>query len=50
MSKTILFSCVSDPQSAKELVFGNCGVLQEINTTKVNIHFNKENFDHFCAA
>jgi 3-hydroxyisobutyrate dehydrogenase len=30
----ITFSCVSDPQSAKELVFGNCGVLQEINTTK----------------
>jgi len=30
----ITFSCVSDPQAAKELVFGNCGVLQEINTTK----------------
>merc|ERR1711963_438738 len=28
------FSCVSDPQAAKDLVFGNCGVLQEINTTK----------------
>ena len=33
----ITFSCVSDPQAAKDLVFGNCGVLQEINTTKVNI-------------
>ena len=32
----ITFSCVSDPQAAKDLVFGNCGVLQEINTTKVN--------------
>ena len=31
----ITFSCVSDPQAAKDLVFGNCGVLQEINTTKV---------------
>jgi len=30
----IIFSCVSDPQAAKDLVFGNCGVLQEINTTK----------------
>ena len=31
----ITFSCVSDPQAAKDLVFGNCGVLQKINTTKV---------------
>ena len=31
----ITFSCVSDPQAAKDLVFGNCGVLPEINTTKV---------------
>jgi len=30
----ITFSCVSDPQAAKDLVFGNCGVLQEISTTK----------------
>lgn len=30
----ITFSCVSDPQAVKELVFGNCGVLSEINTTK----------------
>lgn len=30
----ITFSCVADPQAAKDLVFGNCGVLQEINTTK----------------
>ena len=31
----ITFSCVADPQAAKDLVFGNCGVLPEINTTKV---------------
>ena len=31
----ITFSCVADPQAAKDLVLGNCGVLQEINTTKV---------------
>lgn len=30
----ITFSCVSDPQAAKEMVFGNCGVLSEINTVK----------------
>lgn len=30
----ITFSCVSDPQASKDLVFGNCGVLQEISTTK----------------
>merc|ERR1712203_310539 len=30
----ITFSCVSDPQAAKDMVFGNCGVLSEINTTK----------------
>ena len=36
----ITFSCVADPQAAKDLVFGNCGVLQEINTTKVG---------YFCA-
>ena len=35
----ITFSCVADPQAAKELVFGNCGVLQEINTTKVCFTF-----------
>ena len=33
----ITFSCVSDPQAAKDLVFGNCGVLPEINTTKVRV-------------
>ena len=32
----ITFSRVADPQVAKDLVFGNCGVLQEINNaTKV---------------
>jgi 3-hydroxyisobutyrate dehydrogenase len=30
----ITFSCISDPQSVKDMVFGNCGVLTEINTTK----------------
>ena len=30
----ITFSCVADPQVAKDMVFGNCGVLTEINTTK----------------
>jgi len=30
----ITFSCVSDPQAAKDMVFGNCGVLSEINTAK----------------
>ncbi|XP_016657812.1 putative oxidoreductase GLYR1 homolog isoform X1 [Acyrthosiphon pisum] len=30
----IIFSCVSDPQVAKDMVFGNCGVLPEINKTK----------------
>ena len=30
----ITFSCVSDPQAAKDMVFGNCGVLSEINTVK----------------
>jgi len=30
----ITFSCVSDPQAAKDMVFGNCGVLSEINQSK----------------
>ena len=30
----ITFSCVADPQAAKDMVFGNCGVLGEINTVK----------------
>lgn len=30
----ITFSCISDPQSVKDMVFGNCGVLSEINTSK----------------
>jgi len=30
----ITFSCVSDPAVAKNMVFGNCGVLQEINADK----------------
>ncbi|XP_076340319.1 uncharacterized protein LOC143240936 isoform X2 [Tachypleus tridentatus] len=30
----ITFSCVSDPQAAKEMVFGNCGVLREIRSNK----------------
>lgn len=34
MDSDITFSCVSDPQAAKEMVFGNCGVLSEITTNK----------------
>ncbi|KAF0756500.1 putative oxidoreductase GLYR1, partial [Aphis craccivora] len=30
----ITFSCVSDPQVAKDMVFGNCGVLPEITKDK----------------
>ncbi|CAB0030599.1 unnamed protein product, partial [Trichogramma brassicae] len=30
----ITFSCVADPQAAKEMVFGNCGVLSEITADK----------------
>lgn len=30
----ITLLCVSDPHVSKEIIFGNCGVLQEINTTK----------------
>lgn len=40
----ITFSCVSDPQAAKDLVFGNCGVLQEINTTKVGVPIYKPGY------
>jgi 3-hydroxyisobutyrate dehydrogenase len=30
----ITFSCVADPKAAKDMVFGNCGVLTEITSTK----------------
>ncbi|XP_074110544.1 nucleosome-destabilizing factor [Cotesia typhae] len=30
----ITFSCVADPQAAKDMVFGNCGVLMEITPDK----------------
>lgn len=30
----ITFSCLSDPQAVKEIVFGNCGVLSEIGAGK----------------
>ncbi|XP_059481030.1 cytokine-like nuclear factor N-PAC [Neocloeon triangulifer] len=30
----IIFSCVADPKAAKEMVFGNCGVLLEITPNK----------------
>ena len=33
----VTFSCVSDPQAAKEMVFGNCGVLSEVTTTKAYV-------------
>ena len=45
----ITFSCVSDPQAAKDLVFGNCGVLQEINTTKVSTMQNIRLITQFLA-
>ena len=43
----ITFSCVADPQAAKELVFGNCGVLQEINTTKVRCRITSILYTYF---
>lgn len=30
----ITFSCVADPKAAKDMVFGNCGVLSEISSSK----------------
>lgn len=30
----ITFSCVADPQAAKHLIFGNCGVLSETTSSK----------------
>ena len=33
----ITFSCVSDPQAAKDMVFGNCGVLSEIGGAKAYV-------------
>ncbi|XP_046394181.1 putative oxidoreductase GLYR1 homolog [Ischnura elegans] len=30
----ITFSCVADPQAAKDMVFGNCGVLLEASSSK----------------
>jgi len=34
LAADVTFSCVSDPQVAKDMVFGNCGVLQEMTSTK----------------
>jgi len=34
LAADVTFSCVSDPQVAKDMVFGNCGVLQEMTATK----------------
>ncbi|CAL8079547.1 unnamed protein product [Orchesella dallaii] len=36
-SADITFSCVADPQASKDMVFGNCGVLQEIDTRKAYV-------------
>lgn len=33
-SSDVTFSCLSDPTAVKEIVFGNCGVLQEIRAGK----------------
>lgn len=30
----IIFSCLADPHAVKEIVFGNCGILAEIRSTK----------------
>ncbi|XP_071452793.1 cytokine-like nuclear factor N-PAC [Hetaerina americana] len=30
----VTFSCVADPQAAKDMVFGNCGVLLEVSSLK----------------
>ncbi|XP_046747700.1 putative oxidoreductase GLYR1 homolog [Diprion similis] len=34
LAADITFSCVADPQAAKDMVFGNCGVLMEISPDK----------------
>ncbi|XP_035722130.1 putative oxidoreductase GLYR1 homolog [Vespa mandarinia] len=34
LAADITFSCVADPQAAKDMVFGNCGVLMEISSDK----------------
>ncbi|XP_066592547.1 cytokine-like nuclear factor N-PAC [Prorops nasuta] len=34
LAADITFSCVADPQAAKDMVFGNCGVLTEISPDK----------------
>ncbi|XP_076282837.1 nucleosome-destabilizing factor isoform X1 [Lasioglossum baleicum] len=34
LAADITFSCVADPQAAKDMVFGNCGVLTEISLEK----------------
>ncbi|XP_053973823.1 cytokine-like nuclear factor N-PAC [Hylaeus anthracinus] len=34
LAADITFSCVADPQAAKDMVFGNCGVLTEISPEK----------------
>ncbi|KAK0167506.1 hypothetical protein PV327_004896 [Microctonus hyperodae] len=34
LAADITFSCVADPQAAKDMVFGNCGVLMEITSDK----------------
>lgn len=34
LAADITFSCVADPQAAKDMVFGNCGVLTEISPVK----------------
>uniref|UniRef100_T1HKM5 Cytokine-like nuclear factor N-PAC n=1 Tax=Rhodnius prolixus TaxID=13249 RepID=T1HKM5_RHOPR len=33
----ITFSCVSGPKAAKDMVFGNCGALREMNSTKAYV-------------
>eukprot|EP00096_Caligus_rogercresseyi_P009459 TRINITY_DN321_c0_g1_i1.p1 TRINITY_DN321_c0_g1~~TRINITY_DN321_c0_g1_i1.p1 ORF type:complete len:503 (-),score=196.60 TRINITY_DN321_c0_g1_i1:246-1754(-) len=37
LDSDVTFSCVSDPQAAKDMVFGNCGVLTEISGNKAYV-------------
>jgi 3-hydroxyisobutyrate dehydrogenase len=47
-SADITFSCVSDPQAAKDMVFGNCGVLTEMNSSKAYVEMTGIDADTSC--
>lgn len=44
----ITFSCVADPHAAKELVFGNCGVLAEMRSGKGYVEMTS--IDHVTSS